>query len=338
MGNGLKDGRTRVRIATRGSALALAQSRMVEGLCRRAGPGLDVALQVIRTTGDRMQSASWQASGGTLPKGLFTKELEVALLAGEADLAVHSLKDLPTELPDGLVLGGVLVRADPRDLLVGRRGWDARLPGGGMEALREGAVVATSSTRRAAQLRWRRPDLRIVGIRGNVPTRLSKLAASDAFDATLLAAAGLERLGIRVDGDGRVLESKDGGVGGWGPNLRAAFLGLDEMLPAPGQAAIGLERRKGDRRVARICGWLEDTGTRACVEAERAFLAGFGGGCLSPVAALARVEADGLRLRAVAFEGAQRWEGTGHAPVSGARALGRTMGREARRVLARRNA
>ncbi|MBX3747428.1 MAG: hydroxymethylbilane synthase [Verrucomicrobiae bacterium] len=327
----------RVRIATRGSALAMAQSRLVAGLCRDADGRLEVGLQVIKTTGDRMQAASWRASGQTLPKGLFTKELEVALIEGEADLAVHSLKDLPTELPDGLRLGGVLLRADPRDVLVGRRGWDVRCPGGGMEALREGAVVATSSTRRAAQLRWRRPDIRIVGIRGNVPTRLAKLAATQEFDATLLAAAGLERLGIRLDAEGRVLEAEDGSVGGWGLELRGRPLDLEEMLPAPGQAAIGLEIRKGDRRLLALCRRIEDAVSRECVEAERAFLAGFGGGCLSPVAAWARVEGEALRLRAVAFEGERRWEGTGNAPVSGARRLGRTMGREARRALARRS-
>jgi len=323
-------GRAPVRIATRGSALALAQARGVKAACERLFPGIEFELAIIKTTGDRLQTLSLRGPPPALPKGLFTKELEVALLDGSADLAVHSLKDLPTQLPDGLCLGAVLPRADPRDVLVVRRESGAAR----LEDLPAGAVVATSSTRRAAQIRVRRPDLALVEIRGNVPTRLRKLALRETCDATLLAAAGLERLGIRIGPDGE-LEAPPGlAPEGWGAPLVAGILPEDVMLPAPGQAAIGIECRRGDRRVLRFCRALEDPDTRSCVDAERAFLAGMGGGCRSPGAALARITPDGgLRLSAMAFDGGGSWRGETTGSRTRPRALGRSLVPQARRAL-----
>lgn len=322
-----------IQIATRGSALALAQARMVQAACERAFPGERFELRIIKTTGDRLQTASLRKPPPDLPKGLFTKELEVALLDGKADLAVHSLKDLPSELPPNLRLGAVLVRADVRDVLV-TRGEPGR-PRGFRQIgqLPAGAVVATSSTRRAAQLRALRSDLRVVEIRGNVPTRLKKLASGNDMTATLLAAAGLARLGISIDKNGRLTPPPDLAPDGWGCELYAAPLGIEEMLPAPGQAAIGIECRRRDPRIARICRALNDSVTRICVEAERAFLAQFGGGCASPVAALGALEGGQLRLEALAFEGDRVWRESGRGPASSPRQLGRSLGRKARRHL-----
>lgn len=315
------------RIATRGSALALAQANTVLRLCSEAFPGRRFELVILKTTGDKLQKASMRQPSASLPKGLFTKELEVALLHGTADLAVHSLKDLPTELPSGLRLGAVLPRADVRDVLVSRgkaRGW---------KDLRKGAVVATSSTRRASQLRDARSDLEIVEIRGNVPTRLKKLAETRDFDATLLAAAGLKRLGIRIDASGRIVAPEALANPGWGQRLYGRPLSVKSMLPAPGQAAIGLECRDGDPVAAQVCRRLNDAATRACVEAERAFLRGIGGGCQSPVAALARVSGATLTVDTVVFEGAAVWRARRSAPTAKARALGLRLGREARKAL-----
>lgn len=323
-----------VRIATRGSALALAQSRMVQARCATTFPGRGFDLAIIKTTGDRRQAASMNRPAPDLPKGLFTKELEVALLAGKADFAVHSLKDLPTELPVGLRLGAVLTRADPRDVLIVRR---SRRAGArrGLRDLPEGATVATSSTRRAAQIQRLRPDLKLVEIRGNVPTRLRKLAETKEFDATILAAAGLARLGIRRDATGRLRAPQDLADPGWGDQVLGIPIPLSQMLPAPGQAAIGIECRQGDPGIARICRSLNDPKTMACVVAERAFLAGFGGGCHSPVAALAEVNEETLRLRVIAFSDAGCFEAVGSVPVGQARSLGLRLGRDAKRALGR---
>ena len=180
---------SKIRIATRGSALALAQANIVLDLCRKLVPQQPAEIKIIKTTGDKLQTASLADSN--LPKGLFTKELEVALLDDEADLAVHSLKDLPTELPSGLALGAVLAREDVRDVLICRKDAAFARAGFRIRDLPQGATVATSSTRRAAQLRDHRPDLKIVPIRGNVPTRLRKLAQQPEIHAIILAAAGL---------------------------------------------------------------------------------------------------------------------------------------------------
>jgi hydroxymethylbilane synthase len=280
-----------IRIVTRGSALALAQANMVLAQCRAAFPNGLFEIRIIKTTGDKLQTASLAESN--LPKGLFTKELESALLSGEGDLAVHSLKDLPTDLPAGLTLGAVSKRADVRDVLICRATKDS-LPAT-LDSLRVGATVATSSTRRRAQLLHRRPDLAVVEIRGNVGTRLRKLAEQPELDAIVLAAAGLERLNFRR-GDASEIAG-DGVPAG----LRGTPLSIEEMLPCVGQAALGIETRENDPRVAAICAALNNPETEACVTAERAFLRGMGGGCQLAVGACAEITRGELRLRAISF-------------------------------------
>ncbi len=298
-----------VFIATRGSALALAQANAVLAQCRAAFPGEIFDIKIIKTTGDKLQAAS--LANAELPKGLFTKELESALLAGEADLAVHSLKDLPTELPAGLKLGAVGRREDVRDVLIYRDvehvvcGFDVTRhapvnkrgfrPALSIGALPHGATIATSSTRRSAQTLGLRPDLKIVPVRGNVGTRLRKLAEQAELDAIILAAAGLARLHFQILPDGR-LQGDDVPVG-----LAATPISLREMLPCVGQAAIGIEVREGDERVARICEKLNHGETCQGVTAERVFLRAMGGGCQLAVAAYAETVGDQIRMRAVSF-------------------------------------
>lgn len=303
-------------LATRGSALALAQANMVLAQCRAAFPKLHFELKIIKTTGDKLQTASLAQEGKSLPKGLFTKELEVALLKHKADLAVHSLKDLPTELPAGLKLGAVGKRADVRDVLIYRdeswlraaeadkhsvewspgqsllRGYEPKMT---IEAFPGGAVVATSSTRRRAQLLARNPNLKVPDIRGNVVTRMQKLAEKAELHATVLALAGISRLNFRVTPEGRL--EGDAVPDG----LLATILEPDVMLPCVGQGAIGIEIRENDERLAAICERLNHFNTFQCVTAERAFLAAMGGGCQSPVAAYAEVIGERLRMRALSF-------------------------------------
>src|SRR5271156_4865470 len=221
-----------ILIATRGSALALAQANMVLAACRAKFPKLAFALKIIKTTGDKLQSVAMSRIDASLPRGLFTKELEVALLKSRADVAVHSLKDLPTQLPDGLKLGAVAgKRADVRDVLIYRA---VLKPKTILAAFPPGLTIATSSTRRKAQILAHRPDFKVVEIRGNVPTRLQKLAGQPEIDATILAAAGLARLHIQINA-GR-LHGGDAPAG-----LAVTILDTDEMLPCPGQGALGLE-------------------------------------------------------------------------------------------------
>jgi hydroxymethylbilane synthase len=300
-------------IATRGSALALAQANLVLAACRQNFPALAFELKIITTTGDKLQTASLSRIDASLPRGLFTKELEVALLEQQADLAVHSLKDLPTELPAGLTLAAVAgQRADVRDVLIYRAaGGAARGFGAGMRLadFPGGITVATSSTRRKAQLRAARPDFKAVEIRGNVPTRLQKLAQQPEIDATVLAAAGLGRLNFTIDASGRLRGAN------LPEGLRAVLLGLEEMLPCVGQGALGLETRANDERIEKICRQLNDPETFQSVTAERAFLRAMGGGCQTPVGAYARMEKDALRLRAISFltEPPRRAEASGSA-------------------------
>jgi hydroxymethylbilane synthase len=325
-------------LATRGSALALAQTNLVLAQCRAAFGHLRFEIKIIKTTGDKLQTAS--LTSANLPKGLFTKELEMALLSGEADLAVHSLKDLPTELPAGLKLGGAGKRADPRDVLiyrdaeflasepnydwagtaedpkVARRGF---AHGVTIAKLPEKAVVATSSTRRSAQLLERRPDLKIVPIRGNVGTRLNKLAAQGELDAILLAAAGLERLRFQIDPDGTL----------HGENLANGLLATPidpaEMLPCVGQAALGFEIRENDPQLQEICDKLNDVSTMQCVQAERAFLKGMGGGCQIPVGAYAEVKNNELTMRAVSFLADRPRRAEGRGPATAPEELGQRL-------------
>lgn len=294
-----------ILIATRGSALALAQSNMMLARCRAAFPELKFELSIIKTTGDKLQTASLAKTqeAESLPKGLFTKELEVALLNNSADFAVHSLKDLPTELPSGLKLGAVGgKREDVRDVLIYRdaasgragRGFDPRLS---VKDLPPSAVVATSSTRRKAQLLAQNAALKTPDIRGNVLTRLQKLAENPELDATLLALAGMTRLNYRVNPEGR-LEGPD-----VPPGLLAVVLEPDIMLPCVGQGAIGIEIRENDPRIEAVCAKLNHFETLQCVLAERAFLSGMGGGCQSPVGAYAEVLGSELLMRTVSFIG-----------------------------------
>lgn len=336
-------------ICTRGSALALAQSNQVLNDLRRLWPKRAFELKVIKTTGDKLQTASMARPDEALPKGLFTKELEVALLANEADIAVHSLKDLPTELPDGLKLAATPARADVRDVLLYRdaahadfagrqaapRDWapSGREPfygslGAGLKSLSPRAMVATSSTRRAAQVKAARPDVQVVEIRGNVDTRLRKLVEDEAFDATLLAAAGLVRLQHFIGPRGELrLDprlSPDALAGFKAPpaGVLATLLEPEEMLPAVGQGAVGLETRCGDEDVEAVVAALNHRNTLLAVTAERAFLRGMGGGCQSPVAGYARVLGHQLELRAASFRGTEPLTVAMRLPVNEAVKLG----------------
>lgn len=248
----------RLVIGSRGSPLALCQADWARTALLQANPGLDVRIDVIRTKGDHELNLPVARIGG---KRVFTREIEEALLAGRIDLAVHSLKDLPTRLPRGLRLAAISRRWDVRDALVSRNGHT-------LENLPEGSVVGTGSLRRQAQLRHIRPDLRVEGIRGNVDTRLRKLDAGEV-EAVVLAAAGLLRLGLA----GRASE----------------FLSAKRFLPAPGQGALGIEIRHGDSRLERVVGCLHDRSTDSAVGAERAMLDELEGGCQVPIGAWARL-------------------------------------------------
>jgi hydroxymethylbilane synthase len=255
-----------ITVGSRGSDLALWQTRWVIARLQQARPDVEFRIQRITTRGDVVRDRALSQVGG---KGLFVKEIEAALLAGEIDLAVHSLKDMPTELPEDLAIGAVTAREDPRDVLVSRLGLKlAELP--------PGARVGTGSLRRAAQLRASRPDLQIVDLRGNVDTRLRK-AATEEYDAVVLAAAGLIRLGY----SDRITEYLSPGV----------------MLPAGGQGALCVEVRAGDEATRTLVSMVHDPLTDAAVTAERAFLARIGGGCQVPIAAYGIVNDDELWLR-----------------------------------------
>lgn len=318
---------TPIRIATRGSALALVQAHWVRSQCREAFPDRTFEINIFKTTGDQMQSAS--LSSPQLPKGLFTKELEAALLSGEADLAVHSLKDLPTDLPEGLVLGAVGAREDARDVLIYREASpdpaESPLRGRGfpphlrLADLPAGATVASSSARRAAQVLQQRADLRVVPIRGNVGTRLKKLAEQPEIIATILAAAGLARLQIRLTPEGR-LEGTDVPRG-----LMARALEPEEMLPCVGQAALGIEIRAGDPQMQEICARLNHLPTQQCVTAERAFLRAMGGGCQMAVAAYAVISGGEIRMRACSFLNQTPQRGEARCPVADGERLGLEM-------------
>lgn len=310
-------------IATRGSALALAQTHLMLAQCRAAFPELQFEHRVIKTTGDKLQTASMSKTDPSLPKGLFTKELEVALLNGEADFAVHSLKDLPTELPPGLKLGATPLREDVRDVLIyraaGRAGFRGFAAQTTVAALPPGATVATSSTRRQAQLLVARPDLKIVEIRGNVATRMRKVAEQSELDATILALAGLTRLKFTITAEGQL--HGDGVPAG----MLASVIDVETMLPCVGQAAIGIEMRENDDRIAKVCARLNHLTTFQAVTAERAFLHGMGGGCQSPVAAYAEIAAGQIAMRAVSFRDGPAKRATGKRPAPEAAELGRAI-------------
>ena len=250
----------KVTIGSRGSALALWQANWARKKLARAYPDLSVEIEVIKTEGDRLSEIPLSQIGG---KEVWTKEIELALLSGSIDLAVHSLKDMPTKLPGGLVLGAVSAREDARDVLVSKNNrmfWD----------LPDGATVATGSLRRQAQLKHARPDLNFVAIRGNVDTRLKKLE-TEKLDGIILAAAGLKRLGL---GD-RIAE----------------FIDPEICLPAPGQAALGIEIREGDDKITDLVGVLNCAKTQQVVTAERAMLSALGGSCRVPIGGYAVFDA-----------------------------------------------
>lgn len=249
-----------IRIASRGSQLALWQAEAVAAQLRRLRPDLTVEIEVIKTTGDRILDVPLARIGD---RGLFTKEVDEALLDGRAHIAVHSLKDVPTTITDGLALAAISDREDPRDVLIGPRGAELSL-----DTLPTGARVGTSSLRRRAQLLHLRPDVQVVDLRGNLNTRLAKLDAGD-YDAILLAAAGVLRLG-------------------WSDRI-STYLHTDDWLPAVGQGALAIVARGDDSRTLDIVAPLGDTAAAACVRAERAFLRELEGGCQVPIAALARV-------------------------------------------------
>jgi hydroxymethylbilane synthase len=283
---------THFRLGTRGSPLALTQAHMVRDALAAAHGwrSEDIAIVVIRTTGDKVQDRALAEIGG---KALWTKELDRALLGGEIDCAVHSMKDVETIRPETIAIAAMLPRADVRDRLVGADS---------IAALKPNAVIGTSSPRRAAQLRKLRPDVRTILFRGNVDTRLAKLASGEA-DATLLAAAGLERLGRDV----------------------GAAIAVAEMLPAPAQGAVGIEARAGDAEARRLLAAIDDVPTHRCVLAERALLAALQADCHSPVAALATLAGDALLLRAelLAEDGSAHVSGeaSGNDGVAAAQAL-----------------
>lgn len=294
-----------LRIGTRGSPMALAQAGIVRDLLVAAHPGLAVqgALEivVIRTTGDKIQDRTLAEIGG---KGLFTKEIEEALLAGSIDLAVHSMKDVATWLPAGLEIVCLLPRDDPRDAFLSPK---ART----LAELPAGAVVGSASLRRQAQILQRRPDLRVVPIRGNAGTRMRKLAAGEC-DATLLALAGLQRL-------------KE-------TQAIASILSVEEMLPAVAQGAIGIECRADDAATRALLAPLHHEETGVCITAERALLAALDGSCKTPIAALAELRDGMVSLRALVI----RPDGTEcHRTMRAGRAadvenLGTDAGRELR--------
>jgi len=295
-----------IRIGTRGSPLALRQAAAVRERLAAADPALAergaIEIVPIRTSGDRMQSGPLTEIGG---KGLFTKEIEESLAAGGLDLAVHSLKDMPTRLPDGLIVTAVLERADPRDVLIA--------PGARCLAdIPAGAAIGTAALRRKALVLHRRPDLRVVPLRGNVETRLRKIADGEA-DATLLAAAGLLRLGLM--------------------DRAAAVLSVDEMPPAVCQGIIAIECRAGDAAIRARLAAIDHGRTAVAATAERAFLDAIDGSCRTPIAGLAELDGDTIALRALVIrpDGSGLIETRRRGAAADAAALGADAGDELKR-------
>jgi hydroxymethylbilane synthase len=291
-----------VRIGARGSPLSLTQTGLVRDALAAANPDHVFEIVPIVTTGDRIQDRRLQDAGG---KGLFTKELDEAMLDGRIDLAVHSMKDLPTQLPDAIVLAGAPEREDPRDALI------CLIEAHTLAALPEGARIGTASLRRQAQLLALRPDFRIGMLRGNVDTRLRKVAEGE-FDATLLAASGLKRLGLE--------------------RHAKALLDPTESPPAGGQGALAITARRGDAAMAAVLAPIEHLPTRLEITAERAFLHALDGSCRTPIAALGRW-ADGTMNfigESLTADGAKRWRRAAEEPCdseAAAAALGERLGR-----------
>jgi len=285
-----------LRIGTRGSALAIAQTEFVKSRLVAAHPGLEVEIIRVSTQGDKDLDRPLHALGG---KGVFTKELDEALLGGTIDCAVHSLKDVPTEMPEGLVLGAIGHRATPFDVLVTN-------DGSILDELPDGAKIGTSSPRRKAQLLLYRDDLVIVDMRGNVGTRLKKLDNGDV-DGLILAAAGLERLGLQD----RVSE----------------ILTQDVMIPAAGQGLLAIAMRTGDAKTQRAIDVLDDVNARAAGECERGFLAALGGGCQAPAGALAEVIGNEIVVTGIIVspDGIDVYKGDHQGKKSQAAAIGKRL-------------
>jgi len=260
-----------LRIGTRGSLLALRQTEQVRGALIRAHPDLCVEICIIKTTGDRVQNTPLPELG---TQGIFTKEIETALLNGEMDVAVHSLKDLPTQMPSGLAVHAICERVCPLDALITRDGVTLR-------EMQPHSTIGTGSVRRRAQLLRYRPDLTLVDLRGNLDTRLKKVDSPGAPDGAILACAGLHRMGLEP----RITEVFDSRT----------------MLPAPGQGAVAVQGRAGDEKTAGILSILECRETRAAVTAERALMQRLGGGCHVPLGCLGQIENGGLTLEAGVF-------------------------------------
>jgi hydroxymethylbilane synthase len=290
-----------LRIGTRGSPLALAQAHMVRAALSVAHGWAEdaVAIDVIRTSGDRIQDRPLSEVGG---KGLFTKEIEDALLSGAIDLAVHSAKDMPTQLPDGLMLAACLPREDVRDVFISRKAAHLR-------DLPHGALVGSASLRRQAMVKRLRPDLAVLPFRGNVETRIRKLDAGEV-DATLLALAGLRRLGLA--------------------DKATALLDVDDFLPAVGQGAVTIEARIEDARTRGLLTKIDHADTSVALLAERAFLAVLDGSCRTPIAGHAVLDGDALRFRGLILrpDGSQVFETTRVGARGDAVALGADAGAE----------
>lgn len=280
-------------IATRESALAMWQALHVKARLESLHPGLEVQILGMKTQGDKILDVPLAKIGG---KGLFVKELETALLSGEADIAVHSMKDVPMELPEGLILGAILAREIPFDALVSHHY-------ASLGELPQGAIVGTSSLRRQSQLMALRPDLQIRSLRGNVNTRLSKLDAGE-FDAIILAAAGLTRLGF-------------------GERIRQV-IPADIMLPAVGQGVLGIECRTGDSRILNFIAPLIDPETDTCVKAERAFNHRLQGGCQVPIGGFATLQGDALEMTGLvaSLDGREKIQDRQQAKASAPESLG----------------
>ncbi len=286
----MSDSPTPIIVGTRGSELALVQATTTEAALAAAFPGKKILRKVIKTTGDRRTDvalAEVAKAEGTFDKGVFIKEIEDALDTGEIDIAVHSLKDLPTVLQDRYVLAAVLERAPVRDVLIMREA-------GGMSALPVGATVGTSSVRRAKQIEWLRPDVTVIDLRGNVPTRLRKLAEDEKYDAILLAEAGLVRLGYITESDKAEMAV---GI----PGLFVTRLQENEFFPAAGQGAIGLEVRAGDASSRVFAEAISHRDTWLRITAEREFLRLLDGGCHTPVGIFSSISGTEIFLKARVF-------------------------------------
>lgn len=288
--------RSSLILGSRGSQLALWQANFVKSALERAG-SVEVRIEIIRTTGDKITDVPLAQVGGS--KALFTKEIEEALLERRIDLAVHSLKDLPVELPAGLALGAIPAREDARDALISRHGQK-------LSDLPAGARVGTSSLRRGLQLRRLRPDLSVEPLRGNLDTRLRKLDAGQ-YDAIVAALAGLKRMG-------------------WADRATQVF-SVEEMVPAIGQGALAIEARADDKELLAGLNSLRDPDTEAATEAERAFLRRLGGGCQVPLAAHARVKQERLELAGVviSLDAARAVRGVDSGPQADAEAIGQRL-------------